>query len=183
MRKGMLNFRVAAALAAVACCLPVGAGEVEPLTPMERMNQAVFHIQQHITASNVKLDQGLASPRVGSKESERPATPGESCCKAHIDRVAKEIRELLEIMDQLDLWYGEQAHVHALEWLAPIHAELVAVSRGMSAFQTVSSKPRAKEALQGLIRPFNRLRKNVEGLEACCPLEKTADGGWKAQAP
>ena len=183
MRKRVPRFRVAAALAGLACCMPVGAAEEEPLTPMEQMHQGLLVIQQHISGSNVKLDLGLRKPSSPAAGTQPPATPAESCCIGHIDRVTKETRELVQVMNQLDLWYAEQDHAEARERLATIHIELITVARGMAMFKMAGSKPRAKEALQGLIRPFNRLRKAVEELEACCPLEKAADGRWKAKAP
>ena len=185
MRKRARRFCVAAALAGLACCMALGAGEEEQLTPMERMHLALLDIQHHITASNAKLDLGLtgASPRVTDGGTEHPATPAESCCIPHIDRITKEIRGLIQIMDQLDLWYAEQNYAEARARLGPIRTELITVARGMAVFKMVGSKPRAKEALQGLIRPFNRLRKAIEELEACCPLEQAADGRWRAKAP
>ena len=185
MRKGALRFCVAAALAGLACCMAVGAAEEQQLTPMEQMHRSLFGIQQHITGSNVKLKLGLTgtSSNVPDGGTERPATPAESCCTPHIDRITKEIRELLQVMEQLGLWYAEQDHAAARAQLGQIHTELITVARGMAVFKMAGSKPRANEALQGLIRPFNRLRKAVEELEACCPLEQAADGRWKAKAP
>ncbi len=185
MRKRTLKFCVAAALAGLACCMPVGAAEEEQLTPMEQMHRSLFGIQQHITGSNVKLKLALTgtSSNVPDVGTERPATPAESCCIAHIDRITKEIRELIQMMDRLDLSYAEQNHAEARAQLDPIRTELITVARGMAVFKMAGSKPRAKEALQGLIRPFNRLRQAVEELEACCPLEQAANGRWKAKAP
>ena len=152
---------------------------------MEQVHQALLNIQHNITASNVKLERGLtgASSNVADGGTERAATPAESCCIAHIDRITKEIRELIQMMDRLDLSYAEQNHAEARAQLGPIRTEMITVARGMAVFKMAGSKPRAKEALQGLIRPFNRLRKAVEELEACCPLEIAADGRWKAKAP
>ena len=185
MSKRVSRFCVAAALAGLACCLPIGATEEEQPTPMEQMNKALFTIQQHITASNVKLNRRLtgASPNVTDGENERPPTVAESCCLPHIDFTAKKIREIMQIMEQLGRWYAEQGNAEARAELGEIHTELINVARGMAVFKMAGSRERAKEALQGLISPFNRLRSAVEGLEACCPLEQAADGRWKAKAP
>ena len=185
MRQRALRFCVAAAVACGACCMPVGAAEEEQPTPMEQMHRALLGIQLHITASNVKLGRNLmgTSPNLGEGEAQRPATPAESCCLPHIDYITKEIRKLTQIAGQLDVWYAEQQHVQAREQLGLIRTELITVARGTAVFKMAGTKARAGEALQGLIRPFNRLRKSVEDLEACCPLEKAADGRWKAKAP
>ena len=173
---------VAATLAGLACCMPVGAAGEEPLTPMEQMHKAVLGIQRNISGSNVKLKRGLtgASPRGTGEDT---ATPAESCCISHINLILKKIRELTQTMDQFDLWYAKQDHAGAREQLREVRIELITVARGIAAFKMAGTKQRAGEALQGLIRPFNRLRKAVEELEACCPLEKAADGRWKAKAP
>ncbi len=185
MRKGALRFFVAAALVGPACCMPVGAAEKEERTPMEQMRRALLGIQQHITGSNMKLGRGMtgATSNVPHEATGRPATPAESCCIAHIDHITKKIRELIQMVDRLDLWYAEQDHAEARAMLGQIRTELITVARGMAVFKMAGSRPRAKEALQGLIRPFNRLRQAVEELEVCCPLEQAADGRWKAKAP
>jgi hypothetical protein len=182
MSQRVSRFCVAAALAGLACCLPIGATEEEPPTPMEQMNKALFTIQQHITASNVKLNRRLtgASPNIPE---ERPPTVAESCCLPHIDRITNKVRQMLQIMEQLGQWYAEQDHAEARVALGEIHNDLINVARGMAVFKMAGSRVRAKEALQGLIAPFNRLRTAVEELEACCPLEQAADGSWQATAP
>ena len=81
------------------------------------------------------------------------------------------------------MWYAQQQHTQAREQLGSIGSDLMTVARGTAMFKMAGTKARAGEALEGLIRPFNRLRKAVEDLEACCPLEQAADGRWKAQAP
>lgn len=173
----MRRFCVAAAVVLVAWCMPVDATEKkEEPTPIEQMHRALLEIQQNITGSNVKLRRNLTgtSPSLREGETRRPATPAEECCLPHIENITRGIRKLTRIAGQLDARYAEQQHAQAGEQLGLIRTELITIARGTAVFKMAGTKARAGEALQGLIRPFNRLRKSVEELEACCPLENAA---------
>lgn len=174
------------ALIGLAFCPAAGAAEEKKeLTPMEQLQKNLLGMQHNITASNVKLERRPIGAANSAPETAvgREPTPAETCCISHVDRINLKIRSINEIADWLDPWYAEQDHAEALEALDQIRSELKILARGIAVFRMAGSTRRAGEALQGLIRPFNRLRTAIDGLEQCCPLEKTADGNWKAKAP
>jgi hypothetical protein len=170
------GFLVVFALAGLAGWAAVAADEDE-LPPIERLEHDLLGIQKNLTNATGKLRRGMAG--VASTDAEgdgakRPPTPAESCCGSNIERINTKIHLMTRTLEQLDVYYAERRNAEALAALHEIHGELNIVSRGVAIFKMAGTRERAEQALVGIIRPFNRLRKAIERLETCCPVDDAA---------
>ena len=87
------------------------------------------------------------------------------------------INEMVQTLEELDVYYADRVNSEGLEQLNIIRGELSIVSRGVAVFKMSGTNDTAGQALLGIIRPFNRLRTAVEDLEACCPTEPPRSSG------
>jgi len=167
---------VVLALAGLAGWAGVAADE-EELPPIERLKKDLLGIQKNLTNAKGKLKRGMAgaSPTgPDGQATKRPPTPGESCCGSNIERINMKIHMLTRTLEQLHVYYAERNNAEALAALDQIHSELNVVSRGVAIFKMAGTTDRAEQAMLGIIRPFNRLRRAIEQLEACCPVDAAA---------
>ncbi len=150
-----------------------GEREKEP-TPIEQLNRDLLGMQRNISSSNMKVERRMAgvAPLVNDDGTTRQPTVAEACCMPHIERINKKIGSMTRTVDRLDLEYAGAENSRGLTTVNEIRTQLTILSQGMSAFKTAESQQRAQQALQGLIRPFNRLRGGIETLQECCPVEK-----------
>jgi hypothetical protein len=158
-------------------CSALGAADKPAPTPFEQINQDLLHIQNHVANAGMRLRHPVVSINV--KPSDRPATPGpgagsagtpaRTCCQNNIDAVLQKVRVLNEQFDRLDVQKTGERRAEALTYLEMMRTRLDMVAQGMAAFATAESTGRANEALQGIIRPFNELRRAKDALEQCFP--------------
>ena len=170
------GFLVVLALAGLVGSTGVAADE-DDLPPMERLKQDLLGIQKNLTNATGKLKRGMAgvsSTDAAGDAAERPPTPAESCCGSNIERIKMKIHLLTRTLEQLDVYYAERGNAEALAVLDQIRGELNIVSRGVAVFKMAGTTGRAQQALVGIIRPFSRLRKAIDRLEACCPVDAAA---------
>lgn len=167
------GFLVVLALAGLVGSVGVAADRDE-LPPVERMKQDLVGIQNNLTNANMKLKLGMAGvSRAGAEEetAQRPPTPAESCCGGNIERINKKLHLVTRTLEELDVYYAERRNSEGLAALDQIRGELNIVARGVAMFKMAGTVDRAEQALNGIIRPFNRLREAIEQLEACCPVD------------
>jgi hypothetical protein len=144
----------------------------EPAPPIERLKQDLKGIANNITNAKMRMRQRMSGMSGGSDEAPaKPPTPAEACCRSNIERINKKIELMTRRLEQLYVYYTERRDSEALLVVDTIQAELHAISRGVAIFQMEGSKDSAQQALSGLLRPFNRLRKAIDELAACCAVD------------
>jgi hypothetical protein len=170
------GFLVVLALAGLVGSVGVAADQDE-LPPIERMKEDLVGIQKNLTNANMKLKLGMSGVSSAGAEGEtaqRPPTPAESCCSGNLERMNKKLHLVTRTLEQLDVYYAERRNSEALAVLDQIRGEVNVVARGVAIFQMAGTTGRAQQALDGIIRPFHRLREAIEQLEACCPVDAAA---------
>ena len=144
----------------------------KPAPPIERLKQDLHGIANNITNAKMRMRQRMAGMSGGAEEApEKPPTPAQACCGANIERINKKIELMTRTLEQLYVYYTERRDSEALALVDTIRVELHAISRGVAIFRLEGSKDSAQQALSGLLRPFNRLRKSIDELAACCAVD------------
>jgi hypothetical protein len=167
---------VACALAAVVGPGPRAAEPEELPMPVEVLQKGLVGIRNHLQNISVKVGHGMAGvarPR-GDDAATRPPTPAESCCASNLDRIFEKIHGMTRTLERLDVYFAERRDVEALDLVDEIRAELNAVSRGVAVLKMAGTPQRAEQAQVAIHRPYNRLRKAVDRLESCCPVDPAA---------
>lgn len=140
--------------------------------PIERLKQDLQGIANNITNAKMRIRRKMAGmSSTGDEAPAKPRTPAETCCRSNIERINKKIELMTRTLEQLYVHYTEQRDSEALLLVDTIQVELHAISRGVAIFQMEGSKDSAEQALFGLLRPFNRLRKAVDELGVCCAVD------------
>ncbi len=146
--------------------------EREPTSPIERLKLDLKGIGNNITNATMRIRRNMAGMSKPEEQAPQPPpTPAETCCRPNIERINKKIEIMTRTLEQLYVYYTERRDSQALQVIDTIQAELHAISRGVAIFRMEGSKDSAQQALAGLLRPFNRLRKAIDELAACCAVD------------
>ena len=144
----------------------------EPAPPIERLKQDLKGIANNITNAKMRIRRRMAGLSHADDEAPaRPPTPAEDCCRSNIERINKKIELMTRTLEPLYVYYTERRDSEALLVVDTIQAELHAISRGVAIFRMEGTKDSAQQALYGLLQPFNRLRKAIDELAVCCPVD------------
>jgi hypothetical protein len=173
---------VASAIAGLVVAGPLAAEpRDEELPPIERLQKGLVGIRSHLQNMSIKVRYGMGG--VSSDESAeneatgKPPTPAESCCASNLERINEKIHGMTRTLEQLDIYFAERGNSEGLAVVDEIRVELNVVARGVAVLKMAGTAERADQAQIGILRPYNRLRKAVERLETCCPVEAVAPAG------
>jgi hypothetical protein len=160
--------RFIAVIGLVACCALAMPGRAEePKSPFEILHGDLKGIQNNLTNVNMRMRNPAAGGSITGAEGE-PQTPGATCCSSNLDRIEKRMRSTSQVLERLQIEYTDGKNARGLQSLEIVHREMSIVSRGLAMFKMARTNDTAKQALAGLIRPFNRWRDATVDLEKCC---------------
>jgi len=160
--------RFAAVMGLVACCaLALPGMAEEPKSPFEILHGDLKGIENNLTNVKMRMRHPSGAGSMTGPEGE-PQTPGLNCCSSNLDRIEKRMRSTSQVLERLQIEYTDNKNARGLQSLEIVHREMSIVSRGLAIFKMARTNDTAKQALAGLIRPFNRWRQATIDLEKCC---------------
>ena len=141
-----------------------------PAPSAERIEKHLLTIQNHITNAQMRVRTGGAAgmARDGEAAADPPSSLAEQCCRTNLNEIGSNLRDVTQIVDQLDVRFARERNAEALDSLKASRGWLSLMSQGLASFRLAHTPERATQALQGLVRPFNELRASLREVETCC---------------
>jgi len=127
-------------------------------------------IGAHYKNSKVKIGRGMSGAS-SSAAGGGPVTPAEACCDSNLKIVERKLQTMAGRLEQLYAYYDDRRDEEAITELQVTREELIVVSKGFAAFKKAKSDHAAREALLSILRPYDRLRRSIEALKGCCPID------------
>jgi hypothetical protein len=127
-------------------------------------------IGAHYKNSKVKIGRGMSGAS-SSAGGAGPVTPAEACCDSNLKIVERKLQMMAGRLEQLYAYYSDRRDDEAITELQVTREELIVVSKGFAAFKVAKTDNQAREALLSILRPYDRLRRSIETLKGCCPID------------